>query len=589
VRDLDTGLFVERLEAALRGRGAERDDDAGHGGETTQVGSAREPDNADYAAKLEAFATLLDLAGANAYSVRAYRRAADLIRESPVPVAELVRSGRIRELRGVGPSIEARLRELVETGDLHELRELEERISPDLVGVGRMLGLSAKRSVEIGEALGVRTLDELREAAEAGRLREVPGIGPKTEATIRAALAQELEVGRPTRALLLNRALALTAEVADALDGERAGDPRRFRDRCEQLAVVVAAEEPAATIARFEALPQIVALVEREERRAVGVTVEGVAVELLVPPPEAAGTALVRATGSAEYVAALEPLPDAASELEVYERLGIPWCPPELREQPFRGEPPPLVEFADLRGDLHCHTTWSDGRGTVEEMGRAAQELGYEYLAICDHTVSVTVVPGLTADDVRRQGEEIAAANEALAPFRILRGIECDIRADGTLDLPDDVLAELDWVMASIHAGQRGTKEQLAERTLAAVYNPHVSAISHPTGRLIDRRPPNAVDLERVFEACVETGTALETNGLPDRLDLKDEHVRRAIEAGVAIVASTDAHSTRGLGNIVLSVGTARRGRSTAADIVNTRPLDEILARRKPGASRSSG
>jgi DNA polymerase (family 10) len=547
------------------------------------VGSAREPDNADYAAKLEAFATLLDLADANAFSVRAYRRAAELIRESPVPVAELVRSGRIRELRGVGPSIEARLRELVETGDLRELRELEERISPDLVGVGRMLGLSAKRSVEIGEALGVRTLEELREAAEAGRLREVPGIGPKTEATIRAALARELDVGRPTRALLLNRALALTAEVAGALDGERAGDPRRFRDRCEHLAVVVAAEEPAETITRFEQLPQIVALVEREERRAVGVTVEGVAVELLVPSPEAAGTALVRASGSAEYVAALEPLPDAASELEVYERLGIPWCPPELREQPFRGEPPPLVELADLRGDLHCHTTWSDGRGSVEEMGRAAQELGYEYLAICDHTVSVTVVPGLTADDVRRQGEEIAAANEVLAPFRILRGIECDIRADGTLDLPDDVLAELDWVMASIHAGQRGSKEQLTEQTLAAVYNPHVSAISHPTGRLIDRRPPNAVDLERLFEACVETGTALETNGLPDRLDLRDEHIRRAIEAGVAIVASTDAHSTRGLRNIVLSVGTARRGWATAADIVNTRPLDVLLRSKKPG------
>jgi DNA polymerase (family X) len=216
-------------------------------------------------------------------------------------------------------------------------------------------------------------------------------------------------------------------------------------------------------------------------------------------------------------------------------------------------------------------------------MGRAAQELGYEYLAICDHTVSVTVVPGLTADDVRRQGEEIAAANEALAPFRILRGIECDIRADGTLDLPDDVLAELDWVMASIHAGQRGSKEQLTERTLAAVYNPHVSAISHPTGRLIDRRPPNAVDLERLFEACVETGTALETNGLPDRLDLKDEHIRLAIEAGVAIVASTDAHSTRGLGNIVLSVGTARRGWAAAADIVNTRPLDDLARSKKPG------
>ena len=584
--EVGAGLLVEGLEAAFRGGGTERDDDAGHGGETTQVRSARDPDNADYAAKLEAFATLLELAGANSYSVRAYRRAADLIRESPVHVADLVRSGRIRELRGVGPAIEARLRELVETGDLHELRELEERISPDLVGVGRMLGLTAKRAVEIGEALGVRTLDELREAADAGRLREVPGIGPKTEAKLRALLAREPTATTPVRALLLNRGLALTREIAEGIGGKPAGDPRRFRDRCERLAVVAAGSDPERTIARFEQLPQIVALVEWEDRRAVGVTVEGIAVELLVPLPDAAGTALVRATGSSEYVAALEPLPEAASEAEVYERLGVPWCPPELREHPFRGEPPPLVELSDLRGDLHCHTTWSDGRGTVEEMGRAAMERGYEYLAICDHTVSVSVVPGLTADDVRRQGEEIAAANEVLAPFRILRGIECDIRADGTLDLPDVVLAELDWVMASVHAGQRGTKEELTARTLAAVQNPHVSAISHPTGRLIDRRPPNAVDLERLFEACAETGTALETNGLPDRLDLKDDHIRLAIEARVAIVVSTDAHSTRGLGGIVLAVGTARRGWATAADVVNTRPLAELLGSKKPKTTR---
>jgi DNA polymerase (family 10) len=583
VREVAADVFVEGLEAAFRRRGAEGNDDTGHGGETTPVPSPREQDNASYAAKLEAFATLLELAGANSYSVRAYRRAADLVRESPVRLADLVRSGRVRDLRGVGPSIEQRLRELVETGELHELQELEERISPDFVGIGRMLGLSAKRSVEIGEALGVRTLDELREAAEAGRLVEVPGIGPKTETKLRAALAQATEVGRPTRALLLNRALALTREVADGVGGEPAGDARRFRDRCEHLAVVAAAASPGEMIKRFEELPQIVALVEREDRRVVGITVEGIAVELHVPPPEAAGTALVRATGSPSYVAALEPLPMAGLEDEVYERLGIPWCPPELREQPFRGEPPPLLELSDLRGDLHCHTTWSDGRNSVEEMGRAAIALGYEYLAICDHTVSVSVVPGLTADDVRRQAEEIAAANEELAPFRILRGIECDIRTDGTLDLPDDVLAELDWVMASVHAGQRGSREQLTSRTLAAVYNPHVSAISHPTGRLIDRRPPNAVDLERLFEACVETGTALETNALPDRLDLKDEHVRMAIEAGVAIVVDTDAHSARGLANIILAVGTARRGWARPADVVNTRPLKKLLASKKPG------
>jgi DNA polymerase (family X) len=545
------------------------------------VATSRDPPNAEIAAKLASFATLLELAGANGYSVRAYRRAADLLRESALPVAQLVRTGRIRELRGIGPAIELRLRELVETGELRELQELEAKISPDLVGVGRALGLSAKRALEIGETLGVRTLDELREAAAAGRLREVPGVGPKTEAKLRAKLAEDPAL--PRRVLLLNRALALVTDVARALDAEVAGDPRRFRDRCERLAVVAASRDPRETIRRFEELPQIVAVVERDDRRAVGVTVEGVPVELLAPAPDEAGTALVRAIGSAGYVERLEPVPRGATETEVYAALGLPWCPPELREEPFRGEPPPLLELTDLRGDLHCHTAWSDGRASVEEMGRTALDLGYDYLAICDHTKSVSVVPGLDADDVRRQGEEIAAANETLAPFRILRGIECDIRADGSLDLPDDVLAELDWVMASVHAGQRGSRDELTKRTVSAMYHPSVSAISHPTGRLIDRRPPNALDLDVAFQVALETGTALETNGLPDRLDLKDEHIRLAIEAGIPIVVSTDAHSTRGLANILLAVGTARRGWATAADVVNTRPLDELLSSRKPG------
>ncbi len=548
------------------------------------MSTPRDPQNAEIAAKLDAYATLLELGGANSYSVRAYRRAADTLRDSAVPVAELVQSGRIRDLRGIGPSIEARLRELVETGEMHELQELEERISPDLIGVGRMLGLSAKRSMEIGQALNVRTLDELREAAAQGRLLDVPGIGPKTERKLRAALEQGPSA--PSQpAVLLNRARVLVGDIAHGLDAEPAGDPRRFRDRCERIAVVAAAEDPAPTIRRFQGLPQIVALVERDERRALGVTVEGVPVELRVPPPEQAGTELIRATGTAPYVDALEPLPDGATELEVYDALGIPWCPPELREQPFRTVPPRLVERSDIQGDLHCHTTWSDGRASVEEMGRAAIELGHRYLAICDHTKSVGVVPGLDADGVRRQGDEIEAANEKLAPFRILRGIECDILSDGRLDLPDDVLDELDWVMASVHGGQRGSRAELTKRTLEAMYHPSVSAISHPTGRLIDRRPPNALDIDKAFEVAVETGTALETNGLPDRLDLKDEHVRQAVEAGIPIVVSTDAHSMRGLGNIALALGTARRGWATAADVVNARPLGQILQSPKPGLS----
>jgi DNA polymerase (family 10) len=213
-------------------------------------------------------------------------------------------------------------------------------------------------------------------------------------------------------------------------------------------------------------------------------------------------------------------------------------------------------------------------------MGLAARELGYDYLAICDHTVSVGAVTGLTADDVRRQAEEIAEANERLAPFRLLRGTECDIRRDGSLDLPEDVLAELDWVQASVHGGQRGSREELTRRVLTALDSPYVSCLSHPTGRLINHRPPNAVDLEAVFARLADQGRAVEVNGLPDRLDLRDEHVRLAREAGVAVVVNTDAHSTRGLGNMQLAVATARRGGAQPDEIVNTRPLDKVLAAR---------
>jgi DNA polymerase (family X) len=531
--------------------------------------------NAEIADRLDALAALLDLNGARPYAPRAYRRAAETIRETPAPVAELVRTGRVRDLRGIGPGIEARLQELVETGRLAELDELESEVSPELVGLGRLLGFGPQLATEIGRTLGVQTADEFRAAAAEGRLSEVAGIGAKTEAKILAALAGG-ERPRPRRGLLLNRALELSGSIAAALGGELAGDPRRRRDSSEVLAVVCSAARPGAVLAQFERLPQIVSIVEREKRRAIGVTVEGVPIELVVAEPRRFGTELLRATGSAEYVDALEPLPDGPDEESVYRALGVPFCPPELREAPFRGQPPELVTLGDVRGDLHVHSNWSDGRSTVLEMGEAALALGYEYLAICDHTRNVRVVPGLDADGVRRQSEEIAAANEALAPFRILRGIECDILADGSLDLPDEVLGELEWVQASVHAGQRAPRDEITKRTIEAMRHPAVRCLSHPTGRLIGHRPENAVDLERVFEVALETGVAVEVNGLTPRLDLRDTHVRSAIAAGVSVVCSTDAHSARGLGGMQFAVATARRGWATAADILNTRPLFKL-------------
>ena len=535
-------------------------------------------DNRQIADRLDAFAALLELADANPDPRRAYRRAAETVRAAGMPVADLVASGRVRRLRGIGPGIESRLRELVETGDIAELAELEDALAPELIGFGRYLGLTARRSMEIATSLGIRTPEELREAAAAGRLRAVPGIGPKTETRILDAIARERHEA-PQPGLPLNRARELVEGAAAALNGVVAGDVRRWRDICEQLAVVSAAPVSEPVLSLFAELPQVVAVVERHERRAVGVTIDGVPIGFVAAEPKTFGTELIRATGSEAYVAALEPLPRAPDEEAVYRELGLAWCPPELREEAFRGSPPRLLELEEVRGDLHCHTTWSDGRSSVEDMGRAARDRGYEYLAICDHTPAVGAVRGLEPDDVRRQAEEIAAANELLAPFRILRGIECDILPDGRLDLSDDVLRELEWVQASVHAGQRTPQAELTKRVEEALRNPHVRCLSHPKGRIINRRPENALDLERVFAVAVEEGIALEVNGLPDRLDLRSQHVRDAKAAGVRIVCSTDAHSVRGLGNMAFSVATARRGWATAADVLNTRPLAAIFDR----------
>ena len=519
-------------------------------------------DNATLADRLDAFAALLDLNGSGHYTVRAYRRAADMIRSTPADVAALVRQGRVRELAGIGPGIETRLRELVETGRIAELDELEAQALPELVGVAALLGVSTKRMRELGHALGIKTLAELQGAAAEGRLDSVPGIGPKTAARINEGLAG-LATARPRRGMTLNRALALVGEVAAALGGEPAGDPRRGSELSTRFAVVV----PQERLADAEDLPQLVAVLERDEHRLVGVTADGNPIEVIGATPESWDRDLVRAIGSPEWVAAHgdrppEPLP-----------------PPELRELDAPPPPPDLLELGDIRGDLHVHSTASDGKATVEEMGRAAQALGYEYLAICDHTRNVRVVPGLDADDIRRQAVEIAAANELLAPFRILRGSECDILPDGSLDLPDDVLAELEWVQISLHAGQRAPRQAITDRVVEAMRHPAASCLSHPKGRILNHRPENALDLDRVFEVALETGVAVEVNGLPDRLDLSGAHVREALAAGVPIVCSTDAHSVRGLGNMALSVTTARRGAAPRSSVLNTRSLAELLGR----------
>lgn len=537
----------------------------------------RDPTNAEIADRLTLFSALLELAGTSPFAVRAYARAAELIRSSPASVAELVRANRVRELRGIGAGIGSKLEELVETGEIAELRDLEAELDPALVGYGRLLGLTASRTLDIARHLGVRSVDELREAASQGRLREVPGVGRVTEQKITAALAREPAA---PRGLTLNRSRSLSHEIAAALGGEIAGSARRFCELSYELAIVCMSDEPERVLDRFEELPGIVVVLERGDGRAVGLTVDGMPVALVVATGSRFGTELVRATGSAEYVDALGRLPDASTEIELFERVGLPYCPPELRERAGAVAPPDLVELSHVRGDLHCHTTWSDGRASVHEMALAAQRRGYAYVAICDHTPNVHVVPGLDGDALRRQADEIAAVNELVAPFCVLRGVECDIRTDGSLDLADSVLDELDWVQLSLHAGQRRGRVELTRMVTEAMRHPAVRALSHPKGRILNHRPENELDLDEVFAVANETGVAVEVNGLPDRLDLSAVHVREALAAGVQLVLNSDAHSERGLANVELAVATASKGGATRGAIVNCRSLEELAGPR---------
>ena len=378
----------------------------------TDAVQASNPTNAEIADRLTLFAALLEIAGTNTFAVRAYRRAAALIRATPASVAELVRTGRIRELRGIGPGIELRLRELIETGEIAELSSLEAELQPALVAYGRSLGLTAKRTLGIARDLGVTSVDELKRAITEGRLQEASGVGPATEEKIRVQAARR-QAPNPQRGLTVDRSRSASSEIAEALAGEIAGAPRRFCELAHELRIVSSSERPDEVIERFARLPAIVMLLERDARRAVGLTIDGVPVTLTVAEPHLLGTELFRETGAPEYVQPFEPLPPARNEVGLFELLGIPYCPPELREAAGARAPDDLVEVKRIRGDLHCHTHWSDGRASVEAMARAAIARGYDYLAICDHTPNVRVVPGLGTDDLRRQGEEIATRERA--------------------------------------------------------------------------------------------------------------------------------------------------------------------------------
>jgi DNA polymerase (family 10) len=559
------------------------------------------PRNADLADRLDLLADLSEILGEQSFRVAAYRRAATRIRDTASSVAELALEGRAKELPDIGKTIEAKIVEVVETGDMEALGKRRDQVPGEVAAFMRLPGLGPKTVARIWRELGVTTLAELQAAAEGQQLRTLAGMGPTTEAKVLKALEAGQGPDEPKRGLL-GKGLPVVREVVEALqahpaaiDVSEAGSTRRRRETFRDLDVIATASDPAALTAHFVGLPWVLEVVAHGDTKATVISKQGLRLDLRVVPPESYGDLLQHFTGSKEHNVALREraqrdgfsiseygvtVVDSGEvhtfrdEKSLYTFLGYGFIPPELRENggeleaARRGALPRLVELGDLRGEMHCHSTWSsDGKGTVEEMARAAAARGYEFLCLTDHSHY------LRDGRLERQWDEIAAVNELVAPFRILRGIEANITSKGVVDVPDETLAELDWVVASLHTS---LDRDPTERLLAAIDNPHVDCIGHLTGRRISRRPGADIDLEQVVAHAVETGTALEINGQPDRLDMRDTHARLAGEAGVLIPVNTDAHSIGALAYAEFGIGQARRAWLTKDQVLNTRPWAEI-------------
>jgi DNA polymerase (family 10) len=580
--------------------------------------------NAEIAATFDHVADLLEYQGGNVFRVRAYRNAARMI-GSLVESLASVRNAPNRaltDLEGIGADLAGKIETLLDAGRLPLLDELEKQIPAAVFELMRVPGLGPKKVKLLVDALGIDSLDALERACREGRVAEVKGFGAKTQAAIleNIAFAKSPEHAR----FLWNDADSVVATLLDWMRAcpqvrqiEAAGSWRRGRETVGDIDLVVDSDDPPAVMEHLARWPETAAVLLRGDTKTSVRGPRDVQIDLRVVADGSFGAALQYFTGSKDHnvklrsrardrgltineygVHRLEPGTDDArpgrgrtiagrSEAEVYEAVGLPWIPPELREGADeiqlaeRGELPTLVELADMRGDLHMHTTATDGEDTLADMVRAAIDRGLSYIAITDHGQRVTMARGLDARRLLRQWGEIDRLNEALAadgtpPIVVLKGIEVDMLEKGGLDLPDDVLAEADWVVASLHYGQNQPRDRITARIIEAIENPFVRVIGHPTGRLINRRPPYDVDIEAVIEAAARTGTFLEINANPWRLDLDDKHAAAAKRAGVKLVISTDAHSTRGLDMMRCGVLQARRAGLEAKDVANTRPLMQL-------------
>ncbi|MEX2141118.1 MAG: DNA polymerase/3'-5' exonuclease PolX [Pirellulales bacterium] len=579
--------------------------------------------NAELSAVFEQVADLLEFQGANAFRVRAYRNAANAIRMLPEQAARIAADPdrKLTDIAGIGKDLANSILTLLATRRLPLLEELQAQIPHSALAMLRIPGLGPKKAATLFNELKIATLDQLRAACEAGDVRKLKGFGAKTEETIIAGLpfATSEELVR----LYWAEADVFAQQLRDHLRAcpsikqlEIAGSYRRGKETVGDLDILVESADPTEVTNRLAEFPSIEAVLGRGDTKMSVRLATGLQVDLRIVPRESFGAALQYFTGSKEHNVVLRglakdrglrineygvfrvPADDASNEQptgplagkyvagrteeEVYGTLDLPLFPPELRENRWEfewaraGKLPRLIELADMVGDLHMHTTATDGKHTLDEMAAAAQERGLQYIAITDHSKRVSMANGLDATRLRWQWDAIDELNAKLKGFRVLKGVEVDILEQGGLDLPDDVLAEADWVMASIHYGQNQPSEQITRRMLGAIENPHVTAISHPTGRMINKRKPYDVDLEVVFDAAVKHGKFMELNANPRRLDLNDVHCAAAKRHGIPIVISTDAHSIGNLDLMRYGILQARRAGLTKGDVVNTRAWEQV-------------
>ena len=563
--------------------------------------------NADIAETFRKVADLLEIEGANEFRVRAYRNAAGTLAGLPQDVSTLIADGQdLSELPAIGDDLAGKIAELVDTGALQALDEIETRVPPGLSEMIRLPGLGPKKVKALYDALGVDSIEALREVAESNKIRGVPGFGEKTEENIRDAL-DRLE-GKEQRLRLLDAEHVATPlmEYIRAIAGVKratiAGSFRRRKETVGDLDILVTAKRGSDVTKGFIGYGEVDEVVSQGSSRSTIILQSGFSVDLRVVPEVSYGAAMLYFTGSKAHNIALRKrairkgwklneygLFDGDDriagerEKEVYDKLGLPFIAPMLRENrgeiaaAAKGALPDLVTLESMNGDLHCHTKASDGKFTIREMAEAAKEIGYDYLGITDHSRSQTVASGLSVDELAAQIDEIDTLNEEFDGIRLLKSSEVDILEDGSLDFPDDLLAQLDYTVCSIHSAFNLTREKQTDRVIRAMDNPHFIILGHPTGRLINERPAYAIDLEKVMQAAKERGCFLELNAHPSRLDIDDTRCKMARDMGIKVAISTDAHSVNGLEMMRFGVEQAGRGWLEAGDVLNTRPLDALL------------